>query len=85
MDDCKHYCDLIVDSDNQCIVLDRSHAMKTDGELIREIKMPEQADIQLQILADLSSLEIFLNDGEYVMSSRLFTHNNVTTLQCMLS
>jgi beta-fructofuranosidase len=40
MHDGEHYCDLIADSDNQCIVRDRSHAMKTDGELIREIKMP---------------------------------------------
>ncbi|MDX1301376.1 sucrose-6-phosphate hydrolase [Photobacterium sp.] len=83
MDDGEHYCDLIVDSDSQRIVLDRSHAMKTDGELIREIKMTEQADIKLQILADRSSLEIFLNDGEYVMSSRFFTHHNVTTLQLL--
>ena len=81
MDNGMYYVDFILDADKQRILLDRSHTLPTDGELIREIAWPTEKDVQLQILADSSSVELFINDGEYVMTSRVFTPENATNIQ----
>ncbi|MCG7585184.1 glycoside hydrolase family 32 protein [Photobacterium sp. OFAV2-7] len=81
MDNGDQYCDIILDSDNQRILLDRSHTLSTDGEQIREITWNTGEDVELQVLADHSSLEIFINNGEYAMTARVFTPEDATRLQ----
>ncbi|MCW8996339.1 MAG: glycoside hydrolase family 32 protein [Psychromonas sp.] len=81
MSDDKSYCCLGLDSLRGKIVLDRSGALPTDGEKIRELDMPDQQDIQLQILMDQSSIEIFINDGEFVMTAVVFTESGQTALK----
>ena len=49
MDNGEHYCDFILDADNQRIMLDRSHALPTDGELIREIPWLNGQEVQLRV------------------------------------
>jgi len=75
------YCCLSLDSLRQKIVLDRSLALATDGEKVRELDMPNQDDIQLQILIDQSSIEIFINDGEFVMTAVVFTEPGQSRLK----
>ncbi|WP_181388438.1 glycoside hydrolase family 32 protein [Vibrio albus] len=81
MDNGKYYCDFILDADNQRILLDRSRTLPSDGELVREILWENGQDVELQVLADSSSLEIFINDGEYVLSARVFTPEDATNIQ----
>ncbi|GAB3519097.1 glycoside hydrolase family 32 protein [Photobacterium alginatilyticum] len=81
MDNGEQYCDIILDSDTQRILLDRTHTLSTDGEQVREIIWHTGEDVELQVLADHSSLEIFINNGEYAMSARVFTPEDATRLQ----
>lgn len=81
MDNGEYYCDLILDADNRRIILDRSHALPLEGDLIREIPWLDNQDVTLQILADTSSLELFINDGEYVMTTSVFTPPDATRIQ----
>jgi|GEM_PF-4478506 len=62
-------------------MLDRSHALLLEGDLIREIPWLGNQDLALHILADTSSLELFINDGEYVMTVSVFTPPNATHIQ----
>ncbi|MEI8633162.1 GH32 C-terminal domain-containing protein [Vibrio sp. PP-XX7] len=84
------YCSLRLDSLRQTLVLDRSGALSTDGEQIRELAMPDQQAVKLQILLDQSSIEIFINDGEFVMTAVVFTepgqsgtHADVTAIDAL--
>ena len=36
----------------------------------------------MQIFADCSSIEIFVNDGEYVLSARVFPENTENGIYC---
>lgn len=75
------YCCLSLDSAVQKIILDRSNALATDGEKVRELEMVNQQDVHLQILLDQSSIEIFINDGEFVMSAVVFSNPGQTSLK----
>lgn len=77
----KSYCSLSLDSVGQRIVLDRTAALATDGEKIRELKMANQQDVKLQILVDQSSIEVFINDGEFVMTAVVFSEPGETSLK----
>lgn len=83
MDNDEYYCDVVLDADNQRILLDRSHTLPSDGELMREIPWSAGRDVALQVLADSSSLELFINGGEYVMSARVFTPEDATNVQLL--
>jgi beta-fructofuranosidase len=47
---------------------------------VRELALPDSESVQLQILSDTSSLEIFINNGEAVMSARVFTAKDATNI-----
>jgi len=81
MDNGEQYCDFVLDADNQRILLDRSRALPTDGELVREIPWHSGNNVDIQVLADRSSLELFINGGEYVMTARVFTPEDATRMQ----
>ncbi|KHT61460.1 sucrose-6-phosphate hydrolase [Photobacterium gaetbulicola] len=81
MDNGSEYCDIILDADQQRIRLDRSHAQPTDGETIRELPWPHSQAVELQLLADNSSLELFINQGEFAMTARVFTAQDATAVR----
>lgn len=47
-----------------------------DGE--REVKLPPSDKMNLRIFLDRSSIEIFINDGEYVLSNRVYPRSDST-------
>ena len=71
------------DTVNKMIVLDRRHAgeeVAASYGTTREIPY-EGTRLKLRIFMDTSSLEIFINDGEYVMTSRIFPTNKENKIQ----
>ena len=48
----------------------------SDGE--REVKLPPADTMNLHIFLDRSSIEIFINDGEYVLSNRVYPRSDST-------
>ncbi|MGL6312362.1 glycoside hydrolase family 32 protein [Vibrio sp. WXL103] len=58
--------------DNQVLILDRSATLNRAQDTQREL--PVEGDkVELRILADTSSAEIFVNQGAAVLSTRVFT------------
>lgn len=55
---------------NDILTLDRSQSEGLTG--IRYLKLKPKESLKLQIFMDKSTLEIFVNDGEKVMSSRIY-------------
>lgn len=79
----KYALDLIIDPELNELRLDRSHTLKNDGDKVRAISLDllkESNDLvlELQILMDNSSVEIYLNNGAQVMSARVFTPSDAT-------
>ncbi|MGL4223607.1 MAG: glycoside hydrolase family 32 protein [Vibrio sp.] len=68
---------LTLDAEQQVLRLDRSATQIRQGDTIRELSL-SSANVELYILADQSSLEIFINQGEHVMTSRIFTPQDAT-------
>jgi beta-fructofuranosidase len=67
------------DEQSRTLVLDRSQTLNRAQDTLRELPL-ESNKIALRILADNSSLEIFVNQGEAVMTSRAFTDLNATRM-----
>ena len=78
----KGYCEIRLDKQTNTLFLDRTQTLIREGDTIRELALPESKSVQLQILSDTSSLEIFINGGEAVMSARVFTDKQATKLNC---
>ena len=74
------YCEIRLEEQSRTLYLDRSNTLMREGDTLRELALPNSASIQLQIFSDTSSLEIFINDGEAVMSSRVFTDKTATKM-----
>lgn len=55
---------------NHTLKLDRSQSDGLKG--VRYLKLEPREELKLQIFMDKSTLEIFVNDGEQVMSSRIY-------------
>ncbi|EKF6712577.1 glycoside hydrolase family 32 protein [Vibrio cholerae] len=72
MQNAQYRVTLTLDAENQLLRLDRSATQIRQGDTIRELKL-DSPTVELRILADQSSLEIFINQGEHVMTSRIFT------------
>lgn len=73
---------LTVDTKNGKVILDRSacgEQYATDFGTSRECAIDAQAT-SVRLFADKSILEIFINDGEKVFTSRVFPHANQTGL-----
>ncbi len=62
---------------NNTLYLNRVKTEIREGDTIRELKLAGDT-VKLRILADNSSLEIFVNDGEHVLSCRAFTPPTAT-------
>lgn len=68
---------LQLDAQQGVLRFDRTHTEIREGDTIRELPLTSE-EVHLQILADNSSLEIFINHGEHVMTGRVFTPRNAT-------
>ena len=74
---------LTYDKNNKKLTLDRSkmqHQFAQNYGVIREMRVKESL-ISLQIFVDQSSIEIFVNHGEAVMSSRIFPKDKQNEIQ----
>ncbi len=70
---------LAFDPDRQAIRVDRSQTISCSGDTVREVTQVGRK-VKLAVYADNSSLEIFINDGEKVMSGRAFTPEDATCI-----
>lgn len=68
---------LIADQSRRALVMDRSQTLNRAQDTIRELPLTGDK-IRLRILADSSSIEVFVNDGDAVMTSRVFTEPHAT-------
>ena len=73
--DDKYYSEIIYDKDEKTLTFDRTHSgLKKDTLCTRSMFVSEKEDmLYLRILIDSFSVEIFVNDGEQVMSSLIYT------------
>ncbi len=71
------------DTQNKKLVLDRSKSGRTRGdEFGSQRKCEFETDkLTLQIFVDTSSVEIFVNDGQEVFSTRIFTKEESTGIE----
>ena len=72
------YCEIRLDKETQTLFFDRSKTLMREGDSVRELALSDSDSVQLQILSDSSSLEVFINNGEAVMSARVFTAKDAT-------
>ena len=79
----RHETKLIYDSEQRILTLDRTFSGEeienVDG-LVRRIKLDEDLE-NMRIYMDKSSIEVFINDGKYTMTSRIFPSDNATGLE----
>ncbi|GAM62927.1 sucrose-6-phosphate hydrolase [Vibrio ishigakensis] len=66
--------------ENGTLLLDRTHTQIQQGDTIRELPLASEK-VELRILSDNSSLELFVNGGEHVMSARVFTDGQSIKLE----
>ncbi|GAB2663094.1 glycoside hydrolase family 32 protein [Vibrio panuliri] len=67
------------EQENQRLILDRSRTLNRAMDTQRELPLTSQK-VKLRILADNSSVELFVNGGEAVMTSRVFTNKCATAM-----
>ncbi|ASA54776.1 glycoside hydrolase family 32 protein [Vibrio gazogenes] len=78
-EDEQYYIEIYLDPIKHRLLLDRTHTQIEEGDTVREVEL-SSGSVALQILADNSSLEIFINHGEAVMTTRVFTPESATRL-----
>lgn len=74
------YCEIRLDRESKKLYLDRSNTLIREGDTVRELSLAESQSVQLHLLSDNSSLELFINNGEAVMSARIFTPEKATAI-----
>ncbi|GLS89874.1 putative sucrose-6-phosphate hydrolase [Psychromonas marina] len=74
------YCEIRLDKKTKTLFLDRTNTLIREGDCIRELALVDLKSVQLQILSDNSSIELFINGGQAVMSARIFTPKDATNL-----
>lgn len=74
------YCEIRLDKKAKKLFLDRTKTLVREGDCIRELAMTGAEPLQLQVLSDNSSIEIFINGGRAVMSARIFTPKDATNI-----
>ena len=74
--DKKHFVTLSINTIDGKIVLDRSDMAASFGAefgVSRQLTLTGQENVKVNVFVDESVLEVFINDGAYVLSSRIFT------------
>lgn len=74
------YCEIRLDEASRQLYFDRSNTLIREGDTLRELSLAGSDAVQLHIFSDSSSLEVFINEGEAVMSARVFTDKDATQL-----
>ncbi len=79
---------LTLKGDSNPFTLDRSRSGKTDfqedfGKTIQQMPIPDlpKGDYEVRILVDKSSIEIFLNKGQYAMTAQVFPNEDYHVLK----
>lgn len=79
---------LTVKSDDQEFTLDRSRSGKADfkeafGKTIQQMPVPDlpEGEYEVRMFIDRSSIEIFLNEGQYVMTAQVFPNGDYNVLE----
>lgn len=79
----RHETKLVYDSDERVLTLDRTFSgeeiLNVDG-VIRQVKLEEDLS-SMRIYMDKSSIEVFINDGKYTMTARIFPSDNAVGLE----
>lgn len=66
-----------IQCDNQKIITDRSNVIRGHSELKNVCETPSMGEhIQLEIYVDENIIEIFANDGEYVITNTVYDLND---------
>ncbi|MDG3085417.1 glycoside hydrolase family 32 protein [Vibrio hannami] len=68
-----------LDADLKVLRLDRSCTLIREGDTIREVELGSST-VSLQILVDTSSIEVFINNGEKVLTGRIFVPTDSTNI-----
>lgn len=74
------YCEIRLDADSRRLYFDRSNTLIREGDTVRELPLSGSDSVQLHIFSDTSSIEVFINDGQAVLSARVFSDKNATQL-----
>lgn len=74
------YVSIRLDEATRTLFLDRTHTLIREGDTQREVALTSDK-VALRILSDESSLEIFVNGGEQVLTSRVFTDKDATAIE----
>lgn len=74
------YVSIRLDEATRTLLLDRTHTLIREGDTQREVALTSDK-VALRILSDESSLEIFVNGGEQVLTSRVFTDKDATAIE----
>jgi len=78
---------LKMNSENEEFLIDRSQSGKTDfqKDFGNPMKMPldnlPEGEIEVRIIMDWSSVEVFINKGQYVMTAQVFPNGHYTNLE----
>lgn len=78
----EHKLILSADTQSQSLIMDRSNTLNRAQDTIRQLPLNSET-IKLRILADTSSVEVFVNNGEAVMTSRVFTASDATGISLL--
>ena len=76
------YLSFKYDFKNNVVILDRNH-IKLGPKGVRRVKIEKSDSIQLQIFMDKSAVEIYINGGKKVMTSRLFPSKNSQNVEIL--
>lgn len=71
--------ELFVDNQSNRLVLNR-HYPQHNISGARSIPLPEGCELNLRIFIDRSSIEVFVNKGEFTLSSRYYAQQDIQAL-----
>ncbi len=78
---------LEMDASKNIFKLDRSHSGETGfhesfGRNIQQMPIPDlpEGEFEIRIIMDRSSMEVFINEGQYVMTAQIFPTEDYTVL-----
>lgn len=78
----KRYSEIVYDREDKILTFDRTHSgLQKDTISTRSMYVESKKDVlSLRILVDKYSVEIFVNDGEQVMTSLIYTPSNASKI-----
>ena len=78
----RHYSEIIYDREEGTLTFDRTYSgLRKDSITARSMKVREENnELNLRILIDKYSVEIFANGGEQAMTSLIYTDVNATKM-----